>query len=289
VASAVYAPPPYEKAMQLLNFPGAAAAGAAAWVPKNVGSHLTVSWDLKDFWRHYGSLYDDTSADGIEGAFKDMLDGLRDDPDGPQIDVRKNFFPKLSDQVTVVTGPPGANLDRTSTLYVLSTTADLTPLIKRYWEGDPDVQTEDWHGHTIWKIVAPPGNPLNFISATAFSKNQLFLSTDVDLLKNVLSPHAENETLAAAPEFRDAQKRLDAIQPAAPFLRLFSWPEFAVRDTQRLFRLPTADDDTKSSAPAPQAHDAAVERQHLGPMAVRMDRIENGWTLTGFTLPAPQR
>src|SRR6185437_11863310 len=66
-ALAIYAPPPYEKAMHLLNFPGAAAK-SVTWVPKDVGSQVTLSWDLKDFWKYYGPLYDDLSGEGIEGA-----------------------------------------------------------------------------------------------------------------------------------------------------------------------------------------------------------------------------
>ena len=226
VTLAIYAPPPLQKAMQLLNFPGAAAPGAAAWVPKDVGSQLTLSWDLKDFWRYYGPLYDDTNADGIAGAFNDMLDGLRDDPEGPQINAHKAFFPKLSDQVTVVTGPPPAGAaDRSSTLYVIATTGDLAPLLQRYWEGDPDVRKQDWHGHVIWEIVAANGqNPLNFISAAAFSDNRLFLSTDVKLLKDALTPHAESDTLAARPSFEKLKNVSTRFSPGHRFYACFPGP-----------------------------------------------------------------
>lgn len=286
-AAAVHAPLPYQNAMRMLDFPGTAARGAEPWVPSNIGSLVTLSWNLKDAWKYYGPLYDDTSGDGVQDAFNDMLDGLRDDPEGPQIDARKDFFPKLTDQVTIVTGRRAKDQDdEPGRLYAVAATEDLAPLVRRYWEGDPDVRKRQWGGTEAWEVITPPDetssdNPMNLIRAAAFRGKMLLLATDPQLLRSALEPRDQGDRLAAAADFNDAQKRLDGLTGGAPFLRCFSRSDSGPTDLERLFDWLLGDSHERTSTPM------AVTSG--GVRAARMDRAENGWTLMGFTRRAPSR
>lgn len=52
-------------------------------------------YDWPVFLHGFSSLYDDAIAEGANGAFDDLLNSLRDDADGPKVDLRRSLFDKL--------------------------------------------------------------------------------------------------------------------------------------------------------------------------------------------------
>ncbi|MGI9516812.1 MAG: hypothetical protein ACR2NP_07205, partial [Pirellulaceae bacterium] len=102
----VYAPPVtgdddrYESAAAMLDFrnPEGDSLDPPLWVPENAAGVVNFTWDLSKALHKVGNIIDSTS--GTDGSFERALDGLRDDVNGPMVDVRL-LVSRLNDRITV--------------------------------------------------------------------------------------------------------------------------------------------------------------------------------------------
>jgi len=108
----VYAPPvertgddtgtdKYNLAARMLDFGQGRALAPQDWVPREVTSHLTFTWKMKDAFYHSKTLVNEIADDEL---FDDVLDSLRDDENGPMLDVREDVVANLGERATVITG-----------------------------------------------------------------------------------------------------------------------------------------------------------------------------------------
>ena len=91
----VYAPPlpgrdpaavdRYDLAARMLRFPETDAIEPPAWVPADASSWSALQWDIATAFKVADTLVDDIV--GEKGVFDDVIASLKEDPDGPQIDV----------------------------------------------------------------------------------------------------------------------------------------------------------------------------------------------------------
>jgi hypothetical protein len=75
--SAVSAPPPHEKSMNMLSFPNEADFVPQTWVPRDVATYSTAFVDIDVAFENLGPLADEFI--GEPGAWDDVIAGLRDD------------------------------------------------------------------------------------------------------------------------------------------------------------------------------------------------------------------
>ena len=88
--TAVYAPLPYEKSMKMLVLPNGDDLAPQPWVPRDIATYTTLYFDIANAFEHFGSLFDELFGEGERGAWEDIKQSLKDDPSGPQIDLRRN-------------------------------------------------------------------------------------------------------------------------------------------------------------------------------------------------------
>ncbi len=154
--TAVYAPPPYEKAMRMLVFPNSTDLEPQPWVPPDVATYASFNWDMKNAFERASTLFDELFGEGEEGVFEDTLDSIRDDPNGPGIDVRKDLIAHIGDRATMVIDyvlPITTTSERM--LFAAQTINEkaLAESLRRSMEGDPTVKRREFQGHVIWEIV----------------------------------------------------------------------------------------------------------------------------------------
>jgi hypothetical protein len=100
----IYAPVseehPLERGAAMLDFtnPDGSPLDPPMWVPENAASYLTFTWDLKKALEKVGHIAD--SIAGTPGSWERTLDGLRDDVNGPRVDLR-TVVSLLENRVTV--------------------------------------------------------------------------------------------------------------------------------------------------------------------------------------------
>lgn len=109
-----------------------------AWAGPEIASFARVNWELSEAFWHAESLVDDALGGPI---FRDLLDGIRDDEEGPQIDIEKNVIPNLGQHVIVITDnqlPADLRSERMLVAIEARDASALREAVRKTLEVDPD-------------------------------------------------------------------------------------------------------------------------------------------------------
>lgn len=145
---------PSTPAVQILDFPNLKKLAAPDWINKETASVLSFSWNIKEAFPKFRGIVD--ALVGSPGTFDDMLKGMRDDPQGPQIDIIKDVLPYLTTEFHVVTEiikPISPDSKRSMVILKLADTANKLPkILERYGKGEPNSKPIDFEGSRIWSF-----------------------------------------------------------------------------------------------------------------------------------------
>jgi hypothetical protein len=194
-------PRPYAKAMRLLELQSAAMPELPDFLPADVTTASFWQWDFVKGMQGYGNLFDEANEPGPDGVglFEDMLDGLRDDPEGVQVDLRKEVFANLGPAIMSFTDRGGAKSEKTPhgdrALYVaqVKDQAQVTDALKRFYKGDDRVAYRRVGDYDVWTVpegaslfVEGESDSVVNIRSLALGKNRMLFGTDVELLDRTL-------------------------------------------------------------------------------------------------------
>lgn len=243
--TAIYAPKPWEKSMNMLAFPNAAPVPPPSWVPRDVGMYVSASVDAKTAEAHFEPFFDSMFGEGDTGVWTEVKESLRDDPNGPRIDLERDLIHHLGQRVTAIVDYQTPITPTSERVCVaINTTNDraVAETIRRSMETDPNVKRRDIGGFDVWELVeeqldlpqveidgeakSPVGGDgagaegeasdrLLPRSAIVVAHGHLFVASHTDFLEMVLSPRAAADNLAASPDYRlldDEMQRLGASQ-----------------------------------------------------------------------------
>ena len=90
----VYAPPvnktgeKYNLAARMLKFPNSEELAPPAWMPHQTTNYLTLNWKMQEAFEHSKTLVDEVAGAPV---FEDILDSLKNDPNGPRVDLRQGL------------------------------------------------------------------------------------------------------------------------------------------------------------------------------------------------------
>jgi hypothetical protein len=271
----VYAPPlpghtPQDKdkfryAARLLNFPASGDLLPQAWVPSDMSTYSSFNCDIRNAFASVGTLVDELV--GEKGVFRDVLDSLRDDPQGPRIDIEKNLIANLGNRITIISDcelPIGPKSERKVVAIEVTDENAVAMTVRKFMETDKEAHARDFRGHLVWEIVPTkvevptveievPGVNVRIaeneptsrsdrddriFSATAFcvAQGHLFAASHVDLLKRVLSGLNPNERLASASDFQHVAAQASELGIGPISFRFFSRSDQACRPTYDLIR-----------------------------------------------------
>ncbi len=110
VEAALIVKRPYQGAMRSLELRPGPLPEFPDWIAADVTGADRWRWDFALAMQGFGTLYDQANEPGPdgEGLFQDVLDGLRDDPEGVQVDLRRELFEQLGPEVIQVTDNQGS-------------------------------------------------------------------------------------------------------------------------------------------------------------------------------------
>ncbi len=152
--TAIYAPPPYVESMRMFVFPNSKNFTPQTWVGRDNAAYLTLYVDILNAFDNFGPLYDEII--GEKGVWTQTLDGMKNDPGGPQIDLRKELIQNLGTRVSMVAD---YNLPITTTserlLWAIETRDDaaVAKAIEKCVKNDPTMKKRLIEGHVVWEIV----------------------------------------------------------------------------------------------------------------------------------------
>jgi len=162
--SLVYAPPlpgrepfgtnRFNSSARMLRFPNIAAIDPPDWVPHDVARWTAFEWDIKTAFKSAEPIVDDMV--GEPGAFDDILVTLREDPDGPQIEVERDLIAALGSRVVILSDhvhPIDSEADRLLIAIESKDAKLLAATIDKSMKSEPDMRRLEHGGHVIWELV----------------------------------------------------------------------------------------------------------------------------------------
>jgi len=154
--TAVYAPPPYEKAMKMLVMPNRPDLAPQSWAPRDIATYTTFYFDIQNAFQHFGSLFDELFGQGESGVWEEVKMSLRDDPNGPQIDLHKDLIQHLGSRISVLTDyqlPITTASERLMFAIETGNSEAVAKAIEKLMKNDPTAKRREREGLVIWEIV----------------------------------------------------------------------------------------------------------------------------------------
>ena len=119
----------------------------------HVATYNTFNWDIKTAFAAVGPLVDEVMAE--KGVFHDVLDSLKNDPQGPRVDIEKDLIGNLGSRVT--RDHRLSTADRSQERAAVGgdrrrrTKSVVADTIAKTMKGD--ACRREFEGHVIWEIV----------------------------------------------------------------------------------------------------------------------------------------
>jgi hypothetical protein len=154
--TAVYAPAPYEKAMKMLVLPNQTDFVPQPWVPRDIATYTTLYFDIANAFDNCDSLLDEFLGQGETGVWDEVKQSLKEDPNGPQIDLREDLIKHLGRRVSVLTDyqlPITTTSERLMFAIEATHPKAVAAAIQKLMQNDPTAKRRDMEGHVIWEIV----------------------------------------------------------------------------------------------------------------------------------------
>jgi hypothetical protein len=268
----IYAPKPYEKSMKMLVFPNAGGSKPQPWVPRDIATYTTIHCDILNAFDHFGPIFNQVAGGGREDVdyWQDVLDGLKNDPYGPQIDLREELFAHLDNQVTAVADyqlPISTTSERLLFAVATKDPKAVAKAIEKTLKDDEEIERREFEGHVIWEMVPRELSPIDAVivdvevpslgfepgeeapeeddrepapflpnMAVTVAHRQLLVASHYDFLIKVLKPIDERETLGRAVDYLFVDQVIKRSGGGNDFIRRFSRTDAEYRPTYELIR-----------------------------------------------------
>ncbi len=303
---AILAPPPFVRAAAMLNFPNRPLDGPPPWVPSDVSRCLTFHWDMRDLITSAGFLVDRQT--GKPGDFVAVVDALRDDKEGPLVDIREAIA-QLTGRVTLVgdSDCPADVPDRGGRSLLAFEAKDekvLTNAVSQLLAGEKGVSVRKFQGRSYWEIAKreitfPKDSTIEQPTlVVAVAGNRLMIGTHSSLLEKVLAGNAA--PLVKQPDYLAMEAELKKLVSGPISFQFFGRPAQGLRGTYSLAQSGRLERGRTLSARL--LHEglasAAVKLdagkmppyekvpQHLQPIGAAVTTRSDGWDIVGFSLNA---
>lgn len=151
----VLADMPLPLSAAILDFPNKSSDDIPNFVGESVSSFLATNWNAGEaFWKVEGLV--DALA-GTEGVFKNVIEGIKKDPNGPRIDILADVLPQFTNDIFSVSDSKTgkAEIDSRRNLIALKVkdTEAMRRVVDRAMMNEPDAEVVEFQGKSIWKVV----------------------------------------------------------------------------------------------------------------------------------------
>ncbi len=222
------APRPYQRSMRMMAFTDEAGVQPPPWVPRDVALFGTVSVQAAVAFEAYSTLFDTLFGEGEEGVFEEVIKGLKDDPVGPRVDLRKELLARFRSPLWFLDWPGQASNGDT---WVIGCPVEQPPAVARavdrLFQGDRAARRLAFAEHGLWQVqpekVPANGNGQNSqarpadlgngdwtlpASAIGVTRETLLLAGSPDLVRRLFG---RSQPLAQDADYRRTTAALDRL------------------------------------------------------------------------------
>lgn len=263
-------PDRFDLAAKMLRFPNAKDMAPPAWVPLDADGWMALEWDLQTAFAAAETLVDDIVGD--KGVYQDVIASLKEDPDGPQIDVEKDLVACLGTRVALLTDhvePLGTDSERIVIAVACRDEAQVAATIAKVMNADGDMEKIEIGGKPAWELVdrshaiptleieTPGGSVTHADDESASSRRQrlrdkeekllphaavtvahghLLIASHRDMLEKVLVAPGGDDALTASSDFKSMMAELAKYAPGDVAARSFGREDESIRPAYELLR-----------------------------------------------------
>ncbi|QDV87952.1 hypothetical protein TBK1r_69840 [Stieleria magnilauensis] len=148
----VLAPGKLTKAARMLQSKNSIRLPIPTWPTEDTGAFFRFNWELESAFWAAESLVNDALG---EDLFRPMIEGIRDDPEGPQIDIARDFLPNLENEVILITDntmPAGPESDRMLVALRIKNADVVAKVVQKAMEVEPDAIKLEVPEFDVWRV-----------------------------------------------------------------------------------------------------------------------------------------
>lgn len=260
----------FDLGARVLHFPDVAAIDPQDWVPRDVAGWTSLQWDLRNAFVSVETLVDDIV--GEKGVYDDVIASVKEDPDGPKIDLEHDLVAALGSRVSLITDH-AMPIDTDSERLVIAVEAvdpeRVAATVAKSMSIDPDMAKIDVQGHVAWELIdrssaipkleiETPGGAVPHAdrdddrsrraklrereekllphSVVTVAHGHLLIASHRDILERVLATDGGVEALGQAADYAQISGELGRLLPGKVAVRSFSREEELVRPAYEMLR-----------------------------------------------------
>ncbi len=232
----------WASAMRMMQMPNGPAAEPQSWAPRELAGYVTLNLKLTDAFDNVGPLVD--AIQDHEDAWKNTLDGWKNDPYGQQVDVRKEFIENMGNRVTVMSSydtPISEESERAIFAIEAKDEKALAKTLDKWMAKEQDVERHQVGQYVIYERVpkdasAPdvevPGFSTNRTgsdeksvsekrrservlpnSAVTVALGHLIKASDIKYLTEILEGVGQRERLASSVDYKQMEEVMSKLAP----------------------------------------------------------------------------
>lgn len=262
----VYAPPPREKSAKMFDFPNGDLFQLPAFIPRDLATVGMGYCNILTGFDNIGPVFDQTIGEGEEGVWADVLESLKEDPNGPQIDLRNEFFAHFGEKVAVLSAyrlPITTTSERMLIAVEVKNPEGAMKGLEKMFQNEPRFRKREHKGKLIWEGIPEdkekksvprielggvPGvgesarpdtsesEPLFPNASLTVHQGYLLIASHYDYLTEILDLESERETIARNPDFIEVMETIEKLGGKQACWRAFSLTDEEYRPTYELIR-----------------------------------------------------
>ncbi|MEX2175393.1 MAG: hypothetical protein WD872_13610 [Pirellulaceae bacterium] len=259
----------YNLAMRMLDFPNSAQPtdlDPQKWVLPDLASYLTFNWRMKEAFDYSKTLVD--SVAGEDGLFDEIWLGLKTDPNGPMIDIRRELVDQLGERATIladVKTPIDLKSERLIALVEVKSPEIVAKALAKAFQNDPAAKKRMVGEQIIWELTQEeqiaeetelliegagfvskeePGaeeeedaiEPVLPNMALTVFDGHLVVSTHVNFIIEFIEQSGKGESLAQTPDFKRVDAAIKRLGSDKDSFRFFTRTDQSYRATYELVK-----------------------------------------------------
>ena len=248
--------PTFRLAAQALQLRNAVQDAPPAWAPRDLAGCTLVNIDIAKGFDKVGTLIDEwyrIDDKDTQKFFEELLENLKNDPNGPKIDLRDDVVAYLGNRVTILgdvsTGQELTESERNLVAVEAKDENKLYESISRLMDGDPNAKPRKLGDIQVWEVEpqstgkrprnrkAPAARQpvrLKSSSGVAVVHGHLFVSSHYDFLVNVVA--SKQPPLSESADFQQVNQRLAQLGAGKTSVRGFVRRDEANRGNYELLK-----------------------------------------------------
>ena len=257
----------WKGSMRIMQMPNGPSVDPQSWVPRMSASYITLNLQMFDAFDYVGPLFD--AFQDHEDAWKNSLQGWKDDAYGPQVDVRKEFIANMGNRITVMSSydtPISEDSQRAVFAIEAKNEQALAKTLEKWMLKEPDVVKRQVGQFVIWERVpknnatADPdvdipgfttvrnGSDEKTVnekkrrervlpnSAVTVALGHFMMASDINYLSELLQGFGQRERLASSADYQQMLEVMNKLAPGERSGWIFGRSDEECRPTFELIR-----------------------------------------------------